>query len=777
MDFIKEIDDNTLIICNNTLKEKILIEISKINKLFNIKIMSIKEFYNNFFFSYDERVIFYVKEKLNVTREIADIYLSNLKYIINSNIDDPKISFLKDLLIDLENNKLLKYNYLFKNYLNNVKILLIDIDIDNFTFNILNNYNIKIINTDEFKRECNYVYHFNNIEDEVEYVFNKISLLIKNNISRKNIKLIYLGQEYESIIKRFSNLYNIKFNNLDNYSIYSTVDTIKFLNLIKSNTKKDEIYSYIKPNLDKDIYNCYLNIINKYYFIDDLNDVIDFIIYDLKNTYLKEDRNIDAINIIDLNSNLVSDSDHVFILGFNQENVPKTYKDIDYLEDNLKEKLGISTSFEKNKIERKSIIKNINNIKNITISYKDNSPYNSYYPSNLISDLNLTIKEDFIINTTSNLYNKIKLTNYLDLMIRYGIKDNNLTKLYNTYYNIPYLTYNNKFNGISNFTLNNITLSYTSLNNYYHCGFRYYIDSILKLNIYEESFKQFIGTMFHDILKKMYNSDFDFEFEWNNYLKDKDFSKKELFYLRDLKIELKNIIKVLNYQYQLTGLTNLKLEERVTINFNNNCNFTGIIDKIMFKERDNNTYISIIDYKTGIPKINMANLKYGIDTQLPIYVYLTLKSNLFDNPKIVGFYLEQILHEKSSSNNKDIDANVLDNLKLIGYSIDDPYLISIFDSSYENSEMIKGMKITSKGFAHYTKVLSNDAINKLANMVEEKIKECFNLILKGDFSINPKVINGENIGCSFCKYQDLCFKTGKDLVYLKGESDLSFLEE
>ena len=186
----------------------------------------------------------------------------------------------------------------------------------------------------------------------------------------------------------------------------------------------------------------------------------------------------------------------------------------------------------------------------------------------------------------------------------------------------------------------------------------------------------------------------------------------------------------------------------------------------MFKENDNNTYISIIDYKTGYLNINMSNLIHGIDMQLPIYVYLTIKSNLFKNPKIIGFYLEKILHD---------DINI-DNLKLYGYTINDPYLVSMFDESFQNSDMIKGMKITSKGFGYYSKVLSDYAINKMIKIVEIKINEAFNLIKNGNFDINPKVINGDNLGCKYCKYNDLCFKTGKDYIYLKSEDNLTFLE-
>ena len=150
---------------------------------------------------------------------------------------------------------------------------------------------------------------------------------------------------------------------------------------------------------------------------------------------------------------------------------------------------------------------------------------------------------------------------------------------------------------------------------------------------------------------------------------------------------------------------------------------------------------------------------------------------MFLNPKIIGFYFQQILHEKTNYDiKKDNESLKEDKLKLMGYSIDDDYLVSMFDSTYENSKMIKSMKITSKGFSHYTKVLSEEAIDNLVKIVDLKIKEAFREISKGNFSIDPKVIANENIGCRFCSYQDLCFKTGKDLVYLEEKNDLTYLE-
>ncbi|MBR3661283.1 MAG: PD-(D/E)XK nuclease family protein [Bacilli bacterium] len=774
MDFINDLENNSLIICNQFIKERILLELSNNDKFLNLKFMSLKEFYNYFFFNYDEETLYYVKNKYQINLEIANIYLNNLKYVMNSNSNNVKVKFLKDLYLDLKEHKLLKFDNNFKEYLKSKKIIILE-DLDDFTLNILNSFNYKIIKKETNNRNNNSIYHFRTIEEEVEYVFNKISELIKNGVSLNNIKIVILGSEYKYILKRFELMYHIPLNNLDNNCIYGTPIVKEFRNLIKEGKSKEEIFNILIDLKDKEIMLKLLYIINKYFFVDNLIDVQDFIDNDLKNTKISVNNTTEAIDIIDLDSYLVPDNSYVFVMGFNNENIPRTYKDIDYFNDELKRELGLFTSFLKNKQEKNKVISNINSIKNITLTYKDSSPYNNYYPSTLIEELNLEIQSPNTFNRTSNLYNKIKFANGLDKFLKYNVRDKELSTLYATYPDINYLSYSNKFKGLDNFKLDKLTLSYSSMNNYYHCKFRYYIDSILKLNIYEESFKQFVGTMFHNILSNMYNKDFNLDELWDKELLGKTFNAKENFYLKDLKEELKNIIKVINYQYSLTGLTSLKLENEITINFKENYKFTGIIDKIMFKEKDNNTYISIIDYKTGIPKVNMANLKYGIDMQLPIYVYLILNSNLLKNPKIIGFYLEQILHEKGNFTD-DLDKQILDNLKLQGYSIDDPYLVSMFDSSYENSDMIKSMKTTKNGFYHYSKVLSEDAILKLSDIVKEKIKEAFNSILKGDFSINPKVINGENIGCSYCKYQDICFKKGADLVYLNGENDLTYLE-
>ena len=60
-------------------------------------------------------------------------------------------------------------------------------------------------------------------------------------------------------------------------------------------------------------------------------------------------------------------------------------------------------------------------------------------------------------------------------------------------------------------------------------------------------------------------------------------------------------------------------EKKINIDYGNNVIFTGIIDKILYKEDGNNTYVSLIDYKTGNDDISLKYLNYGLNIQLPIY--------------------------------------------------------------------------------------------------------------------------------------------------------------
>ena len=87
----------------------------------------------------------------------------------------------------------------------------------------------------------------------------------------------------------------------------------------------------------------------------------------------------------------------------------------------------------------------------------------------------------------------------------------------------------------------------------------------------------------------------------------------------------------------------------------------------------------------------------------------------------------------------------------------------------------RSLKFGQNGFYAYSKVLSEEKINKLIEIVKDNIDNAFDNILDAKFNINPKRVGKDNIGCSFCKYSDICFMKEEDVVLLDEHNNLDFL--
>ena len=779
MDYLKE---NIILVVSNNQKKKILLKLSEEKQLKNIKFMTLKNLITSLTFDYDEKAIAYLMDNYNLKYSNAVMHLKNIKYVEDKLYNNEKLDKLVKIKNDLK--PYLIYDNLFSKVIKNKKIVILNKDyINKYEKNILNKINnVEIIN-EEKSSYIHDVYEFNSINDEIEYVSIKICELINSNIDINKIKIINVNNDYIYHIKYIFDMHNIPINITNESSIYETNIVKNFLYLFDND--KNILELNYNQNDDEEIYifNKIIEVLNKYNFKTKKETKREMIINDLKNIKPKSNKYKNAVEIVNIDE--VDDEDYVFMLNFNQETIPKIYKDEDYLSDKLKDIVGIEKSFELNKIERENIINKIKSIKNLTITYKLKTTFSSFYPSSLIKDLNYNvIKVQNIDNNYSNFYNKVKLTNKLDNYVKYGDKSDNLEKLYSTY-NINYLTYSNEFNGINKDHLkeylnNNINLSYTSMNNYYECKFKYYISNVLKINENEETFAKFIGNLFHYILSICFNKDFDFELEFKKYTQDYDLTTSNKFFLKKLKEELKFIIKTIEKQYSFSNFKDAYYENEIVVTNeigNVKINFKGFIDKLMYKKDGNKTLLVIIDYKTGINEINLSNSIYGLNLQLPVYLYLANHSNKIENAKVIGFYLQKILNsEISIKENKTYEKQKEENLKLQGYSIDDENLIYEFDKTYKDSSVIKSMKISSEGFSRYTKILNEDMMEKLSDLVENKINDASNGIINADFKINPKKIGFKNVSCNFCKYKDICFVKEKDIEILEENKDLDFLK-
>jgi len=734
-----------IVITSDYHKKSILRYINDNKILVNLKFYTLEQFKNKYFGTYNEKAVYYLMKKYNYKYDIAKMYLDNFNYIDSLKID------------------LLENNLIVKEKMNISRIIVIGYSkIDNYIKKEIEKYD-HIYDESNEENYLHSVYEFSTILDEVNFVILKITELLKT-VNINKIFLVNAGDEYNLLIKRMFKFHNIPINIDCKKNVYGTMIVKEFLKNLKEKRK-------IILN-ENEISNIIMDIVNKYSFTEIDDVVIDCIENTLKKTFIECNRIKNAVNIVDIDE--ICDDNYYFVMGLNQGILPRIHKDEDFLSDNEKKRNLILTSFEKNLIEKEYVKNKIISTKNLFLTYKLKSNKEVFYPSSIIDELELEIKKIDIENYNSDIYNEINLARKIDNLIKYNVKDKELSKLYSNYQNINYLKYDNKFTGINKKDLykyinNKLVLSYTSLDNYNRCAFKYYINNILKLDLFEETFMKYIGDLFHYILSICNNEDFDFEMEFNKFLVDKQLSNKELHFINKLKKDLLFTIDTIKKHDSYSELNDALYEEKIFVEKDTDIKvtFMGVVDKIKYKKENEQVYVAIIDYKTGNPKISLDNIDYGIGMQLPIYLYLVKNSKL-KNIKFIGFYLQKIVHNKLSfDSKKDYNSELSKQYRLEGYSTNNEEYLKMFDKTYMDSLMIKGMKISSKGFYSYSKTLSTEDIEELINIVDNKINESIDNILEAKFDINPKKIENDLIGCEYCNYKDICFKKEEDIIKLK----------
>ena len=787
MNFIEELTCNDFLIVPTAIKTKVLNYIGSLNKLINIKIYTLKELKSLIYFNYGASSIGYLVDKYNYDIDVARELIENMYYVDNKKYKSSKLNKLVELKQELLNNNLLELDDLFLKNNKNKNVYVFGYDfLEKDEERMLKEFNKVTFIKKEYKKNNNSIYKFSTLKEEILFIIEKIISLINEKVPLEKIYIVNTNDDYKKMIIKYFKMFNIPVNVEASTSLCSTLVGSEIISFLDNHTI-EETFKYLneKYNFESEIgieiYNSILNIFNKYIVLSCSKNTIDKLIKDeLEKTIITKPNN--GVNITNYKDNYFNDDEYVFFVNFTEGVVPCIYNDESYITDNIKDEVLLNKSYELNIMEKEAFKDNINAINNLYISYKENYNGDVYYLSSIGENFNI-LEYTFNKNIRySKEYEEENLGSLIDDLIKYDNKNNELDLLYNNL-SIPYRMFDNSYKKVPENKIKEkigkISLSYTNLNTYFLCAFRFYLDNVLKVNSFTSSFDTIIGELFHYVLSKSYEDNFDFDKEYNDFLKDKEFNSKEEFYIKKLEKELKIIVEFLKEFNMNTGLTKTMREKRIVID-NNDYIFKGIIDKIMYKEYDGKTLLSIIDYKTGSASFDIYNSYYGLDMQLPIYLYLISKSGLFKDYDVVGLYLEKILDgEVNITKGKTYKELKYDNLKLSGISTDNILNLERFDPTYQDSKYIKSMKYGQNGFYRYSKVLSDEEFKGLNKITEEKINEAVSKIYNSNFEINPKKfdVDSDIKGCKFCSYQDICFRKNEDVKEIRKYDNLSFLKE
>lgn len=778
------------IICENEIKNQILRDIKG---FVDYTFIDSKSLLKGLTFDISKEGVLAYSNEYKIKPEIVKEYFKYLQYIsLFDKIDNnPKINKLKDVYNYLFKNDFLIFDSNYKTYLSKRHISFVGYDKDDkdilFLMDLLKKNDISFEFIDSAINEDNIVhdvYEFKTLLDESRYLFNEIKALLDSGVNINNIKICNYNDDYYHTFYRLSSYYNIPINFEGEKNILQTSIAKTLLEELKNPLNKTISDVMSKLNSDNPFYKKIMNIVNSYRMYHYApKDVIDVFKMELKNIKYDGIRYDNGITLTNLYSPNFNSLDHVFVIGFNQNILPRIFVDNSYLDDEILETMGLNTSYDLTRLDKNIILHNLNLDAKYHLSYKLSSPFSSYLPSEFITDNGYKILKGEAKARINMREDNIIYAEALDNYYKFASKD----IYYNDTYDISYNSYDNSFLGLSKNTIEHILpkvikLSYSTMDIYAECPFKYLISKVLYLDEFEHTQNTSCGTYAHKVLELYYkNKDLDYkdlkslaigeiiedkkkEISRGNEEMTASLSPKEDFFYSVMDYFIKDTIEFNKEHEERACITNVLTEYEENIEFDNgNLIFKGSIDKVLMKEKNGKNYVAIVDYKTGAKEAKLDYVEYGFNMQLPSYAYMVLCDNkTFNNPEIVGLYLQKI----GPSSKEEYALRGFSNISNdLWRELDD------LDAG-EESDYIMGLKTKKDGtLSKSSKSFDNDELDNLKQIVLKNLLGFYKSIRNGEFSIEPKYDeSGHNLSCIYCNHKNICrTKTERKILVKEGE--------
>lgn len=759
------------LICTASMKEKILRE--KRTSFNDYSFLNIEELRNKLFFKVHRKALPFIMRKYHFSYSLAKEYLRAVSYIEDKAYQNPKLDSIVSVYRTLQKEKLLQRDFLFPLRLKKLPLTFIDPE-NTKEYRKLKEKIMALTSVYEVttpkENHTPVVCAFETIQEECIYVMNQIKSLLKKGIDIDHIYLVGVTGEYLSLFHRLARHFEISINFPAEKNALATEFAYSFLDACSCQKSFEEVVKGLNEN--DLLYGKTIQLINDYELgLEVPSEYISFFTQCFKEMSFPKTSYAHAVTVVE-GPSFFFEEDYVFYLGFNLGAAPAVKKEDGFLSDAELDLLACSTMADRNDLAKTRLIELIKSTPNLTITYKCWSGKDEYLPSPLIKELGLSTEHPNVSYGSSKMEDALRLSVYYDNYLKYGMCHEDL-KQYGMQ-DIDYQSFRHSYQRISKellderFAAKPLSLAYSNIKLFFACPFSYFADRILRLNEFKPQMAARLGTFSHAILEDSYANDFDFE---ASFLKNKvamSEDSKDDFFFEQMKIVLSRLIHFNKTHEQFSKLTSVEQEPHIVIE-GSDYTFEGYIDKLLYTIIDNEVYAAIVDYKTGKDIVTLDNIEDGFHLQLPSYMYLLSKYEKFAGMKIhiIGIYLQKV-NIITLDNTKNIEEQMEKNFLLQGYSVADPSLLVLLDPTFANSSYIKslGISSTTNTFKAYSKVYQRSQQDEMIQLVEQLVQKASAEIHQGLFPIAPKMIDGKNQSCTFCKYKDICFYNYEDIVEL-----------
>lgn len=210
-----------------------------------------------------------------------------------------------------------------------------------------------------------------------------------------------------------------------------------------------------------------------------------------------------------------------------------------------------------------------------------------------------------------------------------------------------------------------------------------------------------------------------------------------------------------NYKTGEAVMLNLQDDEKVYLQ--------GRIDRIDTLDLDGQTYIRIIDYKTGAKKFDLNELYYGLQMQLLVYLDAIIKNSkyILEKQVVPGAVLyfkvdDPIIKSKKEMTTEEVETEVLEELKLKGLVLKDAKVVKAMDRDIEGYSLVIPAAFKKDGdFKSTSDVVTEEEFTLLREYVNRKMISLCEDMLCGDIKIEPTKQANRSY-CEYCNFSSIC---------------------
>lgn len=756
------------------------------NPTLNIKIINKSELVDKLGYQFKEDPLPYLIKEKGLDYNKAKRLLTLIRYLrgAGQNYLSPIIDELKEYL-DVDEYGLYE--------LNRYEIYLLELDEDEgiktlltnnkLNYNLIHLENLDIKNTIDLKEKE--IIYFSNKFAQFSYIFSDIrQKILVDRVDKNSIKVLIKDDGDIFYIQNIARLFDLDtFYNKDN-ELLSNPLIGNLVNEIYKNKKIELVDS------EEEAYKTFNELVSKYQ-LDKLDD-FDFAFANLMevlSSYKIKDITSDK-GITITNRYLIKPNDIVYVTNFEYGCFYKEYADNNVLSDSIINELGLTTSFNKTSLDerKKRNYLRFNNI--VILSRVKQHLTDSIYDSQFIETL-LNKKKIKSVDKINEINKNGLYTNRTKLLI-----DSHRYDQYHINSKVnEYRSYDHSFKGVdASRLINPERWSVTDLEKYNDCPFKYFIDKLIPLPY--DKHNAYRGTLIHAVLEEIMHEDFDFEKSFvkgkEKYIEEmkkdgEEYTEKEEVWIEIYKHWLKNIVLTLLRSKEWMDLVEHKNDYERKIYFEiGDYKFKGVIDKLIYTKNGEDTFYSIVDYKSGKEIFDPLALAAGKSIQLPLYYYAIISQKdpdtYTDGYTFGGWYIQHTYF--SSIKSAFVDDGCLSENRLINnttfsglFKNDESYFRSIDNTAFTSGQFeTKNTKFIDHKTKSFNEVdddsmlLKNPIpgvdrfnVNDIVELSKKIAVEIIEKIKANQFDIAPsskditKRVDIKNLRCQYCENRDICY--------------------